>query len=356
MMNRIVPFLLIATILLTSTILVSSSYAKSKEEKAIDKALDKIGYKNVCILGANTKTDSNAKMIYDNPKCHEIVPPVDPTCKANEHLENHVCVPNVEPPTNGIPTLNTSKTTRVAVIGDVDDNSGLVTELKLMQKYKAQFLVLPGDFDYNDGKHVLSTIASYGFTKANTALANGNHDSCSLVVSFSGFCFGDQSFTSQVQVITIDANQKFDCSSSQYKQIKSDIETSDAWYKLVNIHQPFATVKSDHGPNGQFSCYHSLFKANGVDAVLQAHNHNYQRFLIDNILYGVFGTGTHDTGSKMYPIDSTSFDGNKCLKCDTGTNGITLLDLKIDNASSRQINGYFVSHSDKVVDSFVIKS
>jgi hypothetical protein len=63
----------------------------------------------------------------------------------------------------------------------------------------------------------------------------------------------------------VDANTKFDCSSPQYRILQSQIENSEAWYKFVLVHQPFVTAKSEHDPNGQFDCYHAMFKANGVD-------------------------------------------------------------------------------------------
>ena len=166
-------------------------------------------------------------------------------------------------------------------------------------------------------------------------------------------CYGDRFIDagSKIMVETIDANSQFDCTGTQFKTIKDDLESSDAWYNLVNIHQPFATVKSDHGPNGNFACYHTLFTANGVNLVAQAHNHNWQIANIDGVIYGVFGTGTHDTGGSMYPCGSTSFSGHD-MKCKTGTNGVTIIDLQIDNPNLRHVHGYFVSNADKLVDQF----
>jgi len=89
-----------------------------------------------------------------------------------------------------------------------------------------------------------------------------------------------------------------------------------------------------------------------IDGVLQAHNHNYQRFDIDGLLYGVFGTGTRDTGSDMYPIQSDNWDGNKCLKCVTGENGITIMDMGIENQNSREYRGWFVNMENHVLDRF----
>ena len=49
-------------------------------------------------------------------------------------------------------TIDTSKTFRIAVIGDLDSNPGLIEQLDLMNKYHVQTLLLAGDFEYTDGK------------------------------------------------------------------------------------------------------------------------------------------------------------------------------------------------------------
>ena len=153
-------------------------------------------------------------------------------------------------------------------------------------------------------------------------------------------------------LFNIDANIKFDCSSPQFAILKSQIESSNAWYKFAVVHQPLVTVKSDHPPNGQFDCYDPVLRAGGIEGVLQAHNHNYQRFEIDGLLYGVFGTGTHDTGSGMNPIESDNWNRNKCIKCITGENRITIIDLEIDDHNLKRSQGWFINMRNEVLDRF----
>jgi len=117
------------------------------------------------------------------------------------------------------------------------------------------------------------------------------------------------------------------------------------------VHQPFVTVKSDHPPNGEFDCYDPLFRTGKIDGVLQAHNHNYQRFNIHGLLYGVYGTGTHDIGSSMYPLKSNNWEGNGCLQCITGKNGITIMDLQL-NDNSKHFVGWFLGMNREVLDDF----
>lgn len=259
----------------------------------------------------------------------------------------------------GIPAadFNKSKTLRIGVVGDIDSNHGLTTELEIANDYNVQVLIVPGDFEYTNGQKVLSNLESHGFTRENTDIVVGNHDSGKDVRMWleNNRTFGQVKFDfsgNKLALFNIDANTKFDCSSPQFEILKSQIKLTNARYKFAIVHQPFVTVKSVHPPNGQFNCYDPLFRAGGIDGVLQAHNHNYQRFNILGLMYGVFGTGTHNTGSSMYPLESDNWEGNNCLKCITGENGITIIDLHFNNKNSKEFVGWFIDMHDQVLDSF----
>jgi len=259
----------------------------------------------------------------------------------------------------GIPAdnFNKSKTLRIGVVGDIDSNQGLTTQLEIANHYNVQTLIIPGDFEYTNGNEVLSNLQSHGFTKENTDIVVGNHDSGKEVMTWldNNRTFGQANFdfsADKLALFNIDANIKFDCTSPQFEILKSQIESSEAWFKFAIVHQPFVTVKSDHPPNGEFDCYDPLFRAGRIDGVLQAHNHNYQRFNIHGLMYGVFGTGTHDIGSSMYPLSSDTWQGNDCLKCITGENGITIIDLNLNNIKSKHFVGWFVNMENQVLDQF----
>ena len=259
----------------------------------------------------------------------------------------------------GIPAtnFNTSKTLRLAVVGDIDYNEGLTTQLEIANQYNVQILIIPGDLEYSNGKGVLSNFESHGFTKENTDVVVGNHDTENTVKTWLGNnkTYGEVRFDfsgNKLALFNIDANIEFDCSSAQFENLKSQIESSNASYRFAVIHQPFVTVKSVHPPNGEFDCYDPIFREGGIDGVLQAHNHNYQRFNINGLLYGVYGTGTHDTGSSMYPLDSTNGDGNDCLQCITGKNGITIIDLQLNHNNSKHFVGWFLGMHREVLDDF----
>jgi predicted phosphodiesterase len=245
----------------------------------------------------------------------------------------------------------------MAVVGDIDSNKGLEDQLDTANHYNVQFLIIPGDFEYSNGQEVLANLESHGFTSQNTDIVTGNHDSENDVQTWLGNkeTFGEVKFNlsgERLALFNIDANIKFDCSSPQFEILREQIQSSKALYKFAVVHQPFVTVKSDHPANDEFDCYDPLFRSTGIDGVLQAHNHNYQRFNIDGLFYGVFGTGTHDTGSKMYPLQSGGWGKYECIKCITGKNGITVIDLQFDSTNSKHYVGWFLGMNQEVLDSF----
>ncbi|HJX79149.1 metallophosphoesterase [Glutamicibacter sp.] len=251
--------------------------------------------------------------------------------------------------------VNNSEIVRLAVVADIDDNSGLTDQIALAEKYNANCFVVAGDYAYSSGSNVLDEIKAADFDCV--VVVVGNHDSGTQTKQFMGMSdtFGQFNYKDKVSFYLIDADNDapFDCSSAQFAKTKDQLDSSDAWYNIPIVHQPFVTAPSKHSGNGQYACYNPLFLANGVENVLQGHNHNYQRFMIGPIVYGVYGTGTHDTGSSMYTFSGDKWNGNTCIKCITGTNGITIMDLKIDDPAQRQVSAWFISNSDQVKDKWV---
>lgn len=297
------------------------------------------------VLGLTMTTNSTSQEICGDGQDNDLNGLIDESCP-------------VDSSSVGSPAANfsRSKTLRLAVVGDIDSNQGLTTQLEIANKYNVQVLIIPGDFEYSNGNEVLSNFQSHGFTQENTDIVVGNHDFGNDIETWLGNnrTFGEVKFDflgDKLALFNIDANMKFDCSSQQFQILKSQIESSKALFRFAVVHEPFVTVRSDHPPNGEFDCYDPLFRIGKIDGVLQAHNHNYQRFNINGLLYGVYGTGTHDTGSSMYPFESTNWDGNDCLKCITGKNGITIIDLQLNN-NSKHFVGWFLGMNREVLDDF----
>lgn len=256
-------------------------------------------------------------------------------------------VPIPEPPTGAIPAANASKF-RVSSVADIDNNNGLVTQLNLAKKYGSQAFVVPGDFAYQSASGVFDKITSSGL-KSITVIADGSHDDCADIRGYVAVssCLYSKVF-GKVQFFVLDGNEPFSCSTTQLQWVKDRLAASQAMYKVVVIHEPFVTVKSDHPPNGAFSCFDPVFQSNNVDLVLQGHNHNYQVVKLGKTWYALTGMGTHDTGSKMYDCDSSTFN-SVTVKCITGTNGIAVVDLDL---TKKSLKGYFVSNADTRIHEF----
>jgi hypothetical protein len=54
----------------------------------------------------------------------------------------------------------------------------------------------------------------------------------------------------------------------------------------------------------------------------------------------------------MYPLESTSWEGNDCLQCITGKNGITIIDLDITNKNLEHFVGWFIGMENQILDKF----
>ena len=360
MQKNVLLVVLLLTVLISAP-LIGGTFAASKAQKAIDKAISKAVQKDWRkILGVKISIDGqNYTQVFNKTLPGPGPGPNPSPCPPNTHPDHGICVPDPIPPSpDSIPPLNESHSLRVAAVGDVDCNSAQTKQFDLLNKYHVQVFLLAGDYNYKNGKCVLDDLSNHGFSNINSQGACGNHDICKDLAiwlntnrTFSQKNFGTRS---ELSVFTVDANTKFDCSSPQFSLLKGWIEASDAWYNIPIVHQPFVTVKSNHGDNGQFNCYDPMFGHNGINLVIQAHNHNYQKEKVNGRTYLVVGTGHHDSGSSMYPCNSKTDQNGVPALCITGVNGLTIMDLQIDNPDVRHVNGWFLSDNEQIKDSFTI--
>jgi predicted phosphodiesterase len=369
---------LVPVIFLLFLTLVTQSYAQTltqqdnKAKREINSALSKAVNNHYSQYEQINATIGNKTFIIYN-KGPILLPPVPPVTNETKPPVTNETEPKIEicgdgidnndnglvdencpvtpPPVVDKPStdVNNTKILRVCTIGDVDNNSGLDKQISLMKKYNCDTFVLPGDYAYTNGPSVLNKITNADFN--HVAVVCGNHDSCTDAQKYMKMnaTYGQVNIGDKISFYLINANTKFGCSDQQFTDIKKQLSSSDAWYNVPVVHQPFVTVKSDHGPNGQFNCWNPLFAANGVTTVLQAHNHNYQRINVNGVNYMVVGTGTHDTGSAMYPCSSQSWN-NFAGKCITGVNGLTILDFRIDSPAQAHVDGWFIDSSGNVKD------
>lgn len=274
-------------------------------------------------------------------------------------------IPPPEAPDTPSKDVNKSEILRVATFADIDDGDGLNKMLSVMNEYGVDILIINGDYAYSSASGVIKRLNDAGYDKENTALILGNHDSKSVTNTFNGRTVPYGSWNldpdGKVFIVGIDANSGFGCTGTQFDEIKDETESSDGWYNIISIHQPFVMSESGghHSPNGKFSCYDPLFRGNGVDVVLQGHEHNYQRYDINGLEYIVAGAGNRDgpdgEDGSLYPLGSKEFKGFDCLKCFNNINGFVMMDFKIDDPHERNVNGWFLSSDGAVKDKFNLR-
>ncbi len=126
-MNKLFPVLLIAAILLSSTILTQQVLAKSKNHVAVDKALRKntVGgdkMTDLCSVSITTKSNNESFNIWNNTKCSPIVIPPPPVPK-NKHP-----IVIVDSPIKCISGLDCQMTT------EISDSDGNITQITWSQQ------------------------------------------------------------------------------------------------------------------------------------------------------------------------------------------------------------------------------
>lgn len=257
----------------------------------------------------------------------------------------------------------------IAVVGDIDCKNDMpkqTTQFNRIKTFKPHLFLSGGDYAYESASCVLNDLKARGFNSTNSAIATGNHDSCSTTRTFLAMtnCYGVKKFVDKngqplfggkVEAFLLNGNSDMSTSSTQYKQFKTWAETSKAMYKFVIIHQPFATAKSEHGANGKFETYHPIIAnpKNNISMVLQAHNHNDQVFKIDNVYYTINGRGHHDEGSNLYSIDGKLFKTYPLLFGNDNVNGFMILTL---DTAVKNIKAKIVTDGGTTQYSFEVKA
>ncbi|MCB9742541.1 MAG: metallophosphoesterase [Alphaproteobacteria bacterium] len=114
---------------------------------------------------------------------------------------------------------------------------------------------------------------------------------------------GYHAFTwSGVRFIQLDTEGDLgDPESEQLRWLAEELTAAEgARATVVSFHRPIFTLAKS-APKDDFRAQlHPLFVEHGVDLVLQAHNHSYERFEVDGLTYIVDGGG----GALLYDVDA----------------------------------------------------
>ena len=282
--------------------------------------------------------------------------------RANGQMSTPTPTPTPAPTTTPTPTPTppptTNGATTVVAVGDIacdpgssswNNNNGTATACR--HKYTAElakrlapaYVLALGDLQYEDGalsKFQQSYDPTWGQLKTITKPVPGNHEyltpGASGYYDYFGALAGDRSkgyyaFDLGNNWIAIAINSN--CSkvggcgagSPQYQFVQNVLEANRGKNVLVFLHHPYWTTGKYYGQyKSSLRDLYRLFDQYGVDISLAGHDHNYQRFALQNadstcntgtVRHFVVGTG----GKNVYDADVHAADE----PCD---------EVRIDNA------------------------
>ena len=266
--------------------------------------------------------------------------------------------PTTTPTPTPTPSPTTNGATTVVAVGDIacdpgssswNNNNGTATACR--HKYTAElakrlapaYVLALGDLQYEDGalaKFQQSYDPTWGQLKTLTKPVPGNHEyqtsGASGYYDYFGALAGDRSkgyyvFDLGNNWIAIAINSN--CSkvggcgagSPQYQFVQNVLQANRGKNVLVFLHHPYWTTGNYYGQyKSSLGDLYRLFDQYGVDLSLAGHDHNYQRYAIQNadsvcntgsVRHFVVGTG----GKNVYDADVHAADE----PCD---------EVRIDNA------------------------
>ena len=205
-----------------------------------------------------------------------------------------------------------------------------------MEKLKPSAVLVPGDMSYTNVagfKKVTDAIKKFG---AKVYGANGNHDGGGYATLFDGYSNSVVN-VGQMSIMLLDTEK----SSASVTFGKANLSKMSG-KKIIVFHKPIYTSPSDHSPDeGKIGALVPEFEKAKVNLVIQAHNHNYQRFSPKNgVTYTVVGTG----GEGLYKLKGS---GSGVVKQDDKTFGFLY-----GKVVSSVLQCKFISTSGATVDSF----
>jgi predicted MPP superfamily phosphohydrolase len=177
-----------------------------------------------------------------------------------------------------------------------------------------------------------------------------------------------------IHFVALSTEVPFNVTSAQYQFVNNDLSRAasnpNTEWIVVYFHKQMYTLPSDnHALPTLRSTYHPLFEQYGVDLVLQAHNHNYERtYPIKFNSNSPFNPITTTTNTNTY----TDPDGQ--IFATIGTGGVSLytftgkadhfvkqygdfgiLNIDVTNEpQSSSLTGKFYANNGKLIDQFII--
>ncbi len=277
---------------------------------------------------------------------------------------------------------NVSKSFNFAAAGDFGCTSNTRKTVENMKKNDPELVLPLGDLSYQKSANCWFDMMSP--LKNKIFITLGYHDvndgqakldqfvkSFELDKPYYSFDYG------KVHFLVMASESPFGNGSDQYNFVKQDLEETtdkkDVNWIIVTSYKPFYSSPSKHtGEKELRSVYHPLFEKHGVDLVLHAHNHNYQRtypisfnqgdgsepivkhnFTTDyndhtgGTIFAIVGTG----GESFYPLDGTA----PYMATQLDRFGFLNIDISNGNPHTKLTGTFFDNRGNEIKDHFTIE-
>lgn len=175
-----------------------------------------------------------------------------------------------------------------------------------VERNETQLLVTLGDNDYSErpGSFADAWRASFGWLPAasvGVAGSLGNHD---VRVDRGRYQFGLLGMPgpyyvrrlAEVELIVLDSNAA--TAPAQTRWLRRSLSRRTGLHRVAVFHHPAYSCGTYAGNGAIQRRWVPLFERFGVRLVLNAHDHNYQRFVRNGVSYVVHGGG----GARLYPL------------------------------------------------------
>ena len=277
---------------------------------------------------------------------------------------------------------NSNKDFNFAAVGDFGCSKNAENTVKNMEDKKPELVLPLGDLSYQSTANCWFDMMTP--LKGKIMVTLGHHDvndgGEKLDQYVKGFDFNKHYYSydyNNVHFLIMASESKFKNGSEQYDFVKQDLEKTstnkDINWIVVTIYRPLYTSPSKHtAEESMRDLYHPLFDKYGIDLVLQAHNHNYQRTypltynpekgsnpimtngfttgynsFEDGVVFATVGTG----GEGFYTLDGRS----PFIATQFDRFGFLNLEIKNGNPHTTLTGTFFDNKGDEIKDYFTIK-
>lgn len=176
----------------------------------------------------------------------------------------------------------------IAAVGDFDCTSKTIENMDNIIQLDPELVIALGDLSYRDTADCWFDIVDPVDEKMKIVIGNHEVESSSKLNQYMNhFNLTEQyySFNYQnVHFVMLSDYLPYEIGSEQYDFVNSDLQNAAAdpevdWIIVSHHNHAYASEEDSVGgfATSWIETYHPLFRDNGVDLVLQGHQHNYQR-------------------------------------------------------------------------------